>query len=661
MPSAVGAGSRGPAERVIRRVRPRSPDVGLTRGEIIQAVLAPVGGAVIFAIDTFTALGSAVAVLYGIVVMLSSGVSRGRLLIGVAVVCLLLTVTSFLLVHGPDYGEAPFLRLLVSLSAIVITTVLVLRNQASSEALRAQAKLLDLTHDAIFTRSLDDRITSWNRGAEELYGWPSEQACGACPHELLHTEDTADVPAISAELLRVGHWEGELTHRRRDGAEVVVASRWAVRRDEQGRPIEILESDTDITKRKRADAELRRSEARYRAIFEGARVGIWSGDYSGVKARLNELLAAGVLSGDGAQDIAAHTRAFSGFMADLLGRITDVEVNEALVRMSGAPGRAKLISGLHGMLTPEATAPFSGLLQALLGQDVAYECEAPFRTFAGEPLPTWMSVAFTRSDGRDRLLITVTDLRARRAAEEALARAQEDLAHANRLATFGEFTATIAHEVNQPLAAISANGEAALRWLSRREPNLGETRSALERIIRDGRRASEVVAAIRGMLKKGNAKYAPLDVAQLIDDAARMVQRELQKRGVTLKVRAARDLPPVLGDQIQLQQVVINLLINGAQAMAAIEKPRTLEVSAEQADDGRVLVQVRDCGVGIPEENMGRLFGAFFTTKPDGMGMGLAICRSTIEAHGGRIWAGRPDGPGALIAFSLPTAQVAAG
>ncbi|WP_165837189.1 PAS domain-containing sensor histidine kinase [Phenylobacterium hankyongense] len=660
MPSAVGAGSRERAGRIGRRARPRSPDAGVTRGEIIQAILALVCGVAIFAVDTFTPLGSAVAVLYGIVVMLASGVSHGWQLVRLAYVCILLTVTSYLLVHGVSYGTAPFLRFIVSLSAIFIATALVLRNQASNEALRAQAALLDLTHDAIFTRSLEDRIAFWNRGAEELYGCPAAEALGASPHQLLHTEDTADVPAISAELLRAGHWEGELTHRRRDGAQVVVASRWAVRYDESGRPVEILESNTDITNRKRADAELRRSEARYRAIFEGARVGIWSADYTGVKARLNELLAAGELAGPCAPEIAAHARTAEGFMPDLLGRITDIEVNDALVRMSGARDRADLIARVDQMLAPEATAPFSGLLQALVGQDVAYEAETPFRTFAGEPLPTWMSVAITRSDGRDRLLITVTDLRPRRHAEEALARAREDLAHANRLATFGEFTATIAHEVNQPLAAISANGAAALRWLDRPEPQLGETRAALERIIRDGRRASEIVAGIRGMLKKSDPQYARLDIPQLIDDVARLVQRELQARGATLKVRTAPDLPAVRGDHVQLQQVLINLLINGAQAMAGTPGPRTLEVNAELADDEHVLVQVRDSGAGISEENMGRLFGAFFTTKPDGMGMGLAICRSTVEAHGGRIWAERPDGPGALIAFSLPTAQAAA-
>jgi signal transduction histidine kinase len=211
--------------------------------------------------------------------------------------------------------------------------------------------------------------------------------------------------------------------------------------------------------------------------------------------------------------------------------------------------------------------------------------------------------------------------------------------------------------VNQPLAAIGANGAAALRWLARPEPDLAETRQALERIIRDSRLASEVITGIRGMLKKGEPQYVSLHMPQLLEQAARLVQRELQSRGVTLTIQAAADLPAVRGDRVQLQQVLINLLMNGAQAMVATKGPRALEVRAEQADDETVLVQVRDRGVGIPEENMGRLFGAFFTTKPSGMGMGLAICRSTIEAHGGRIWAERPDGPGALIAFRLPVAK----
>ena len=172
----------------------------------------------------------------------------------------------------------------MSVSAIGITTFLALKNQSANLVLRKQARLLDLTHDTVFVRDMNDVITYWNRGAEELYGWPKEQAVGQHCHQLMRTSFPEPLDAITAELLRTGRWEGELVHTKQDGTQVIVDSRWALQRDERGRPVAIMETNTDITERKLADAELRKSERRYRNIFQSAGVSIWEEDFSQVKA-----------------------------------------------------------------------------------------------------------------------------------------------------------------------------------------------------------------------------------------------------------------------------------------------------------------------------------------------------------------------------------------
>ncbi len=213
----------------------------------------------VFIVDTFTPLGIAVAVLYVVVVLMAGRFFERRGVLFVGFACLALTIVSYGLQHGDTYGPA-FVRCLVSLAAIAITTFLALRIQAAGAILREQASLLDITYDAVFARDMNDVITFWNCGAEELYGWQSEEALGKISHELLHTVFPGPREEIRAELLRSDRWEGELTHTKRDGTEVVVASRWSIRRDRTG-PAAILETNNDVTERKRAENALRKSEA----------------------------------------------------------------------------------------------------------------------------------------------------------------------------------------------------------------------------------------------------------------------------------------------------------------------------------------------------------------------------------------------------------------
>ena len=259
--------------------------------------------------------------------------------------------------------------------------------------------------------------------------------------------------------------------------------------------------------------------------------------------------------------------------------------------------------------------------------------------------------------GRPRRMFgTVQDITERRRAEEALREAQAELAHVTRVLTLGEMTASIAHEVNQPLAGVTTNGNAGLRWLARDPPNLEEARECLKRIIRDGNRASEVIARMRTFARKATPQKAPLAINDVIAEVLALADSELRRHGVALHTDLAPVLPPVLADRIQLQQVLLNLLLNGMEAMRGVtDRPRALLVRSQPEEADAIRIAVQDAGTGIAPQDLERVFTAFFTTKPAGLGMGLAISRSIVEAHGGRLWATPNDGPGATVQCTLPT------
>jgi len=271
-------------------------------------------------------------------------------------------------------------------------------------------------------------------------------------------------------------------------------------------------------------------------------------------------------------------------------------------------------------------------------------------------------------DARGRpvsILETNNDVTAQRAVEDKLHRSRMELAHVSRIATLGELTASIAHEVNQPLAAVVANGEAGLRWLDRPVPDLNRTRTTVEAMIRNARRASDVIVRLRALARKAETVQAPLSVAELVEQTTLLVERELRVHEVQLSTTVPADLPPVLGDRVQLQQVLINLLINAVQALDSVAADRrVLSVGAERAVDEAcgdvVVVLVDDSGPGIPDDVLPHLFDAFFTTKREGMGMGLSICRSIVEAHGGRISAENRSEGGASFRLALPIAPAGA-
>jgi two-component system sensor kinase FixL len=445
----------------------------------------------IFIVDTFEPLDIAIAVLYVVVVLIASNIYQRRGLLLTAAACIGLTLLSYFIVHVPE-ADSALVRCLMSLAAISATTFLALRNQSANAMLRERARLLDLTHDTIFARDMNDTITYWNLGAEQLYGWRANEAIGKNSHQLMKTVFPEPLESINAELARAGRWEGELLHTKRDGTTVKVASRWSLQKNDWNRPIGTLETNNDVTERNRA--------------------------------------------------------------------------------------------------------------------------------------------------------------------QEALQVAQAELAHVSRLTTLGELMASIAHEVNQPLAGIVTNGEACLRWLNFDPPELGEVRSGLESMISDSVRASEVIWGLRALTKKTQSQKATLNINQLVEQVTKLVQRELLNNRVSLELELSPGLPDVLGDRIQLQQVVLNLIINGIQAMSAIDdRSRVLRVESRQNEAHDVVIAVMDSGIGIDPAIADQLFTAFFTTRTSGLGMGLSICRSIIEAHGGKVTALNNKGPGATFQFTLPT------
>jgi C4-dicarboxylate-specific signal transduction histidine kinase len=236
---------------------------------------------------------------------------------------------------------------------------------------------------------------------------------------------------------------------------------------------------------------------------------------------------------------------------------------------------------------------------------------------------------------------------------------QMELAHANRVATMGQLTASIAHEVKQPIAATVSNAQAGLRWLIREPPDLEEVRQALACIAKDGKRAGDVVGRIRDLIQKAPPRKDRFDLNGAIREVIELTRSEAMKNGVLVQTELTDNLPLIDGDRVQLQQVMLNLIVNAVEAMSGLtEGPRELLISAGKAEMGGVLVTVRDSGPGLAPAALERLFEAFYTTKPNGLGMGLSICRSIIEAHDGRLWASANVSRGATFQFTLPAPSV---
>jgi two-component system sensor kinase FixL len=302
--------------------------------------------------------------------------------------------------------------------------------------------------------------------------------------------------------------------------------------------------------------------------------------------------------------------------------------------------------------------------QIISGQPRGYRIEKRYRRKNGEIV--WADInsfVVRATDSTPAFLAVIAvDITDRKRAEGALQQAQADLARLNRVMLVGEMTASIAHEINQPIAAVITNASAGLRWLGGQQPDLDEVRHALGRIVRDGTRAGEVIGRIRALVKKLPPRRDLSDINEAISEVIALTQAEMQRNGVRVQSRHTDDLPLVSADRVQLQQVMINLIVNAIEAMGGMTgRPRELTIVSGRDDAKDVFVEVQDTGPGFDPEKLSQLFQSFYTTKPDGIGMGLAISRSIAEAHGGRLSAAPNQPRGAVFRLTLPVEEAPSG
>jgi two-component system sensor kinase FixL len=458
---------------------------------------------------------------------------------------------------------------------------------------------------------MNNVITFWNRGAEELYGWKAEEVVGKITHQLLQTVFPAPLEEINAELLSTGRWEGELRHTKADGTHVTVASRWSLQRDERQKPVAILELNNDITDRRLAEDALRRQAN----LLEQTHDAIIMWEFRGNIIYWNRA--------------AEHLYGFSR--------------EEAIGRLS------------HELLQTEHPIP-TWLFQGALEREGHWTGELTHTARDGRKIVVESRhVVVREADGRTLVFETNRDITERKRTQESLQQAQANLARVNRVMLVGEMTASIAHEVNQPIAAVVTSAGAGLRWLAAQPPDMEKARQALERIVRDGSRAGEVIRRVRALVKKVPPSTDPFSINDAILEVIALAQSELQKHPVELRTNLSDDMPLVPADRVQVQQVILNLIVNAIDAMSSVgDRTRELVVSSGRSDSNEVFVEVRDSGQGFDPENLNQLFDSFYSTKPEGMGMGLSISRSIVEAHGGRLWATPNEPHGAVFRFVLP-------
>jgi C4-dicarboxylate-specific signal transduction histidine kinase len=264
--------------------------------------------------------------------------------------------------------------------------------------------------------------------------------------------------------------------------------------------------------------------------------------------------------------------------------------------------------------------------------------------------------AISDASGNIEFVGTVMDVTERKRALDGLRQAQAELAHANRVTTMGELTASVAHEVNQPIAAAVTNANTCLRWLTRDHPDVEEARAAAMRIVKDATRAGEIINRIRLLFTKDTQQWELIDVEEVIRGMIVLLRDEAIQYKISFRTELAAGIPQIMGDRVQLQQVMLNLIMNSIEAMKDADGKRELIIKARRTENDQLLVSVSDTGVGLPEQQADQIFNAFFTTKRQGIGMGLPISRSVVEMHGGRLWAEKNAGGGAIFLFSLPAA-----
>jgi PAS domain S-box-containing protein len=496
--------------------------------------------------------------------------------------------------------------------------------KVAENALAGAERELRLTLDsipALASRARADGFVDYlNKRWLDYTGLTLEQGQGWNWQVAVHPDDRPHLHKAWLKMLATRKPdEVEARMRRFDGTYRWFLFRTEPLRDESGAVIGWYGTNTDIEDHKQAQNALQRSEA-----------------YSAEAQKLSQ-------TGSLAWDISSDQHFWSDETYQIMGFDRDTKPSMDLIMQRVHPDdRARLQMEAYRTARGVGNLDYEQRLLMPDGQIKHLHVRAHRVRYAS---------------GEEEIVGALMDVTAARKSQEALHAAQTALAHASRVATLGEISATIAHEVNQPLGAIVANGQACLRFLHRETPDLNDVRGAIEWIVKDGNRAGEVIRRVRGLVKKADTYKLPVDINDLINEVVALLQSELSAKRVTLQLALTAAIPQVVADRVQLQQVVINLVMNGIDAMQTVkDRPHALLIRSYSNEPGQVVVAVSDSGIGIPDENTGRVFEAFFSTKPGGLGMGLSICRSIIEDHGGRLWStdDRKE-PGATFQFALPT------
>jgi len=405
-------------------------------------------------------------------------------------------------------------------------------------------------------------------------------------------------------------------------------------------------------RQKRSAAQLERSQRRYRAIFHAVGFATWESDWSQVRRYYLEATA------NVTTDIETWLLRHPEILREGASLAVTRDVNQATINLFEARSAHELvgtsITRAIGGLTPGAEAGFAHLVASLLeGKDMV-EAEMPGRTLKGRRIEVLLRAARIQDDRPwTRMLFTAFDETERKAADVKLEQASANLAHAARMSTLGQLSASIAHEVSQPLAAIVAYAGSGKRWLSRDQANLREAEESFDRILESGSRAADVIGRMRSLVRKAPAMLELVDLPTLIDETVALVAHDARAFGVVILLEEDSRVPRAWADRVQVQQVLVNLILNAVQAMQHVDdRRRQLTITLAMAEPDMIRIELRDTGVGLTDPSA--VFAPFFTTKGDGMGMGLSISRSIVEAHGGAIHARNNPDFGATFSFSLP-------
>jgi signal transduction histidine kinase len=509
---------------------------GGSRHSLVFGATALAAAAAIFSVDTYTKIEGAIAVLYVIVLLLSSEATTRIGLLVTTSFCIGLSILSYVLTHGPDPDLQTSLRLTVALAALCVTAALLLRNDKAR---------------------------------------------------------------------------------------------------------------TDLLK---TNAALRESESRYRSIFDLTRVALWERDYSRVRTFLMSLREQGVT------DLRDYTRMHPEVIAQCIAMIGVVAANEAAVDLLGRQAGSRSPGVMAHFISPTNEA-FLDVLQAIFDNAGFFEGIAEIKAEGGETKLVLLSISFPDDPAAfNRVVVSMVDITQREQARKALAEAQAELTRAARAATVGVMSASLAHELNQPLGAIVVNSQTLLRWLDRDPPDLAAARRSAERMIRDSQRASAIIHNTRSLLSQSQQGVEPVDLAALVRDTLALMEHDLEKERTTVEIVQKTRVPSIPSVKIEMQQVIINLISNAVQAMSmARSENRLITITLDAPDNAKdVAIAVRDSGPGLSTDTLEKLFFPFYTTKENGMGMGLSICRSTIEARGGSLMGSNHPEGGAVFEIRLP-------